>query len=156
MALLRREGPSGDPMLVHHVSRHLIDLVALVIGPTAETRERAMGGAVRSARLAAIRADVLANLNEIRLSAKRIAIRHGVSDRYVHLLFEESGQTFGQFVEEQRLKRALALLTDPAQAGKRIGAIAIEVGFPEHSTFNRAFRRYFGDTPGNTRQKLVS
>src|SRR5262249_28916177 len=111
--LVRRQKPIVDPVLAHHVSRHLIDLLALAIGPTSETRERASTGALRTARLATIRADVLANLSEARLSAKTVAKRHGVSDRYVHMLFEETGQTFSRFVEEERLQRALGLLTDP-------------------------------------------
>src|SRR5262249_16489470 len=72
-ALVRRQKPIVDPVLAHHVSRHLIDLLALAIGPTSETRERASTGALRTARLATMRADVLANLSEARLSAKTVA-----------------------------------------------------------------------------------
>ena len=149
--LLREEGPGEDPVLAHRASQHVIDLCALALGPTEEVRARAMGGALRTARLATIRADILANLSQVRLSPRMIASRHSVSDRYVHLLFEETGQTFSQFVEERRLQRAFALLTDPARLGMRIGDIATEVGFAEQSTFNRAFRRRFGDSPGNVR-----
>jgi AraC-like DNA-binding protein len=150
--LLRQQGPTSDPALAYRVANHLVDLVALALGPTEETRMRASRGATRVARLAAIRADILANLSQARLSAKVIASRHGVSDRYVHLLFEETGQTFNQFVEEERLKHAFKLLNDPAVAGGRIGDIAVQVGFAEHSTFNRAFRRRFGDTPTGVRR----
>jgi AraC-like DNA-binding protein len=34
----------------------------------------------------------------------------------------------------------------------RIGDIVSYVDFSEHSTFNRAFRRRCGDTPGNVRR----
>lgn len=146
-ALLRRQEPIEDPVLAHYVSRQLIDLLALAIGPTPETRERANGGALRAAWLATIRADVLANLSEARLSAKTVARRHGLSDRYVHRLFEETDLTFSRFVQEERLQRALALLTDPARAGVRIGEIAAQAGFSEPSSFNRAFRRRFGVSP---------
>jgi AraC-like DNA-binding protein len=150
--LLRRQIPTSDPAFAHHVGQHLIDLVALVLDPTKETRARATTGAVRDARLATIRADILANLGQVRLSAKTVAKRHGITDRYVHLLFEGAGQTFNQFVEEQRLKRAFAMLTDPTQAGMRIGEIAFKTGFGELSTFNRGFRRRFGDTPRGVRR----
>jgi AraC-like DNA-binding protein len=150
--LLRRQGLTNDPALAYRVANHLIDLVALALGPTEETRMRASNGATRAARLATIRADIIANLSQARLSAKIIANRHGVSDRYVHLLFEETGQTFSQFVEEERLKRAFTLLNDPAVADGRIGDLALHVGFAEHSTFNRAFRRRFGDTPTGVRR----
>jgi AraC-like DNA-binding protein len=140
------------PLIVNHV----YDLVAASIGATRDAMEVAMGRGMRTARLAAIRADVLANLSQQRLSAKTVASRHGLSDRYVHLLFEETGHTFSQFVEEERLKRAYTLLTDPTQVGMRIGDIASYLGFGEHSTFNRAFRRRFGDTPGNVRRRRRS
>jgi transcriptional regulator GlxA family with amidase domain len=151
--LLRQQGPTRDAALAEEVADHLTDLVALALRPTGDAPLPASNGGVRAARLAAIRADVLANLGQIGLSARTIARRHGVTDRYVHMLFEETGQTFGRFVEEERLKRALALLTDPERARQRIGDIACAVGFAEHSSFDRAFRRRFGDTPGGMRRR---
>jgi AraC-like DNA-binding protein len=149
--LLRRAGPADNATISDRIARHLVDLVALALDPTEAAHERTGPMALREARLATIRADVLANLSQPQLSARTIAQRHGVSDRYVHLLFEETGQTFGQFVLEHRLKRAVALLTDPIHAQMRISDIALTVGFIEHSTFNRAFRRRFGDTPRGIR-----
>jgi transcriptional regulator GlxA family with amidase domain len=111
--------------------------------PDAMEAARARG--ICAARLATIRADVLANLAGARLAAKTVGRRHGVSDRYVHMLFAETGQSFGRFVEEERLKRAFALLTHPTRAVRKIGEIASTVGFPEPSMFSRAFRRRFGD-----------
>jgi AraC-like DNA-binding protein len=150
--LLRRAGPFANATVCHRIAHHLIDLVALVMDPSEETRERTGTAALRGARLATIKADVLANLSQPNLSAKTIAQRHGVSDRYVHLLFEETGQTFGRFVSDERLKRAFEMLTDPATSDMRIGDIACKVGFIEHSTFNRVFRRRFGDTPRAVRR----
>ena len=152
MLILRRQGPTEDPVLAHRVGQHLIDLTALALDPTNATRERVGAGAQREARLATIRADVLANLSHARLSAKTIAQRHGISDRYVHILFEEVGQSFSRFVEDERLTRAFAMLTDPVHAKMRISDIASKVGIVEPSTFNRAFRRRFGDTPRGVRQ----
>jgi AraC-like DNA-binding protein len=153
--LLRRQGPATEAALAHQIGNHLIDLVALALGPTEETQMRATAGATRAARLATIRADALANLSESSLSAKTITRRHGITDRYVHVLFEETGQSFNRFVEEARLRRAFVLLTEPGRAERRIGEIATEVGFAELSTFDRAFRRRFGDTPtGVRRQRL--
>jgi AraC-like DNA-binding protein len=90
------------------------------------------------------------------LSAKTVARRHGVSDRYMHCLFEETGQTFSGFVLEERLKRAFQLLISPAWAGMRIGDIASDTGFGDISTFNRAFPRHFGDTPHAIRRKTYA
>jgi AraC-like DNA-binding protein len=148
--------PADDCALGECVGRHLIDLVALALSPGRDTAERTGSGATRAARLASIRADILANLSQMRLSAKTIARRHGVTDRYVHLLFEETGETFGRFVERERMKRALTLLTNSDKAAMRISDIAVAVGYAEHSTFNRAFRRCFGDTPRGVRRSRGS
>src|SRR5262249_48602015 len=51
-----------DPALGQVVNAHIIDLIALALRPTEETSERVRGGAVAAARLAAIRADILASL----------------------------------------------------------------------------------------------
>ena len=136
-----------DRPLGHLVNTHLTDLIALALRPTAETRERARMGAVQAARLAAIRQDVAANLQQLSLSAKSMARRHGVSERYVHLLFEHSGTSFARFIVHERLRRALTMLLDPACDMMRISDIAFAVGFSDLTAFNRAFRRRYGDTP---------
>ncbi|WJR77845.1 AraC family transcriptional regulator [Bradyrhizobium sp. NP1] len=151
--LLRKERPPSDPLLAHRVTTHLIDLVALALGANEETHARASTGATRAARLATIRAYVLANLSDPNLSARTVARRHGVTDRYIHVLFEQTGQTFSRFVEQERLNLAYALLNDPERGTQRISDIAASAGFHELSTFDRAFRRRFGDTPSGVRRR---
>lgn len=154
---LRKDGPTDDPVLAHRLANHLIELVALALGPQrAHSRPPEPAAAIRKTRFAAIQADVLANLSRVGLSAKMIAQRHGITDRYVHLLFEETGQTFSRFVQEERLKRAFTLLTDPDRAQLQISEVAFESGFTDISTFNRAFRRRFGGRPRDVRAALKS
>jgi AraC-like DNA-binding protein len=104
---------------------------------------------VRQARLAAIPADVLANIGQCGCQRRRSP---SATESRIHLLFEDAVQYFGQFLEEHRLKRAFAMLTDPMQAGMRISDIAIEAGFSELSALNRGFRRRFGDRPCGVRR----
>ena len=136
-----------DPASGHLVHSHIVDLVALALRPAAETVDRARGGAVAAARFAAIRDDILANFAQVRLSAKTVAARHGVSARYVYLLFEQNGLSFNRLVVETRLKRAMTMLLDPTCGHMRMSEIALAAGFGDQTTFNRAFRRYYGDTP---------
>jgi AraC-like DNA-binding protein len=152
MGLIMREGVPQDPALAHLLNAHLIDLLALCLRPHGDARERARAAAVPAARLAALRAGVVASLSQVRLSARTIARRHGLSERYVHLLFEQTGMSFSRFVNEERLKRAMAMLLDPACAEMKVGEIAFAVGFGELTTFNRAFRRRYGDTPSAVRR----
>jgi AraC-like DNA-binding protein len=151
IAALEREAGLTAP-LRPIVGHHIHDLVAATIGAVPDAMETARGRGIRAARLATFRADVLAHLSEARLSAKTVGRRHGVSDRYVQMLFAETGETFSCFVEKARLQRAFALLTDPTSSIRQIGRIAAAVGFAEHSTFSRAFRRRFGDTPSGVRR----
>jgi AraC-like DNA-binding protein len=149
--LLGEQGIADDLAFANVVGRQLVDLAIFALKPTPEIAAQT-SSSLRQARLATIRADVLANLSQVRLSAKTAARRHGFTDRYIHLLFEETGETFSQFVMEERLKRAFDLLTDPKHSSRRISDIASETGFGDLSTFNRAFRRRFGDTPRAVRQ----
>lgn len=149
--ILRHRSP--DTALGHLVNAHIVDLVALALQPTDETRERARQASVPAARFAAIQADVLAHLAKVRLSAKTIAARQGVSERYVYLLFEQNGLSLSRFVTEERLKLALRMLRNPAHAGMRISDIAFAVGFGDLTTFYRAFRRRYGDTPRAVRER---
>jgi AraC-like DNA-binding protein len=122
------------------------DLLVSALGVTPDAMVTAQGGGIRAARRGSPLSRRCAGQPlRPRLSAKTISRRNGVSDRYVHLLFAETGQSFGRFVEEERLKRAFALLTHPTRAVRKIGEIASTVGFPEPSMFSRAFRRRFGD-----------
>lgn len=139
----------ADPALARLVATHVYDLMALAIGAYGEGREIAHGRGVRAARLATIQADLTRDAS---LSIDEIARRQGVTTRYVQILFEEQGLTFGEFVTERRLDLARAMLRSPRYAGWSIAGIAFEAGFKDLSHFNRRFRRRFGVTPSEFRR----
>jgi AraC-like DNA-binding protein len=133
------------------VISHVYDLIALTLGAHRDASEIAAGRGVRAARLRAIRQDIVANIGDVGLSLASIALRHGVTPRYVGMLFDDAGTTFTAFVHEQRLAHARRLLTSPRHATQAIGAIAAACGFADVSYFNRSFRRAFGATPSDIR-----
>ena len=143
------------PELARSVVTHINDLIAIAIGGQYD-RSATGRNSVRAARLNAMKADIAAGLSQPRLSAKTIARAHGISDRYVHALFETTGQSFSRFVEQERMKRAFELLTDPARSGTPIAALAEAVGYVDHPSFSRAFRRAFGATPSEVRNSRPS
>jgi AraC-like DNA-binding protein len=151
IALLRRDGPTADPVLAGRVATHLTDLVALALAPTGDAAEHARERTVGAARLRAIKADIVANLADPGLQLGAIAMRHRVTPRYVRMLFEAEGQSFGAFVLEQRLARACDLLKDARFSDRGISAIAFDAGFGDLSYFNRAFRRRYGASPSDVR-----
>ena len=151
--LLRRQGPTADPLMAGQVANHLTDLVALALGATGDAAEIAHGRGLRAARLSAIKADIVANLANPDLSIAAVAARHGVTPRYVGMLFESEGSSFTDFVLEQRLYRAHRTIADPRHADRMISAIAFAAGFGDLSYFNRTFRRRFGMTPSDLRAR---
>ncbi|WP_346206974.1 helix-turn-helix domain-containing protein [Caldifermentibacillus hisashii] len=67
-----------------------------------------------------------------------------------NLLKEETGKTFLELVQMQRMVRASVLLKNTK---KNIDEIAIEVGYDSTSFFHRKFKQYFGCTPSQFRKK---
>jgi AraC-like DNA-binding protein len=139
----------ANPVLGGLVATHVYDLMALAIGATGEGREIARGRGVRAARLEAIQADLT---RDAALSIDEVALRQGVTPRYVQMLFEEQGTTFGEFATERKLETARSMLGSPRYAGWSIASIAFEAGFRDLSHFNRRFRRRFGLTPSELRR----
>jgi AraC-like DNA-binding protein len=66
---------------------------------------------------------------------------------------EPSGASFTARVNELRLQRALALLTEAHDGRRRISDIAMEAGFSDVTYFNRLFRARFGDCPRGVRAR---
>jgi AraC-like DNA-binding protein len=148
--------PNATPDVANTLATHVLDLVALAIGATRDGVELAKGRGLRAARLYAIKVDIRNNLHHADLSVAIIAARHGVTPRYVQMLFAAEDVTFSEYVLGQRLARVRRMLEEPRFAGRTISAIAYEVGFGDLSHFNRAFRRHFGMTPSDVRAALRS
>ncbi len=144
------------PTVAHGAATHIQDLVALSIGATRDAAAIAKGRGLRAARLKAIKADILGNLGHHGLTVSATALRHGITPRYVQMLFETEGRTFSSFVLDQRLSSAHRLLKDPRRADWTVSAIAFEVGFGDLSYFHRTFRRLYGAPPPTFGEALAS
>lgn len=132
------------------IASHFYDLSALAIGAAGDA-EFAASGSVRAVRFAAIKADIIANLQDCDLHAATVATRNRVTVRYLHKLFENDGVTYSEFVLRQRLGLAFAILRNPLHARRTISSIAFELGFNDLSYFNRTFRRHYNATPSEVR-----
>lgn len=87
--------------------------------------------------------------DEIDLAA--LAERFGYSPFHFHRVFtREVGETPKAHVARLRLEKALLLV---AVTGATILDIALTVGFHNHETFTRAFKRQFGTTPRELRAR---
>jgi AraC-like DNA-binding protein len=143
-------GASESASLGRLAATHIQDLTALALGASREAEQTAIGRGVRAARLAAIKAHILSQLDSD-LALQEVAARHGVSARYIRMLFEAEGTSFSEFVRDERLKHARSMLLSPRFSHLRISEIAYHVGFNDLSYFNRSFRQRFGLTPSELR-----
>ena len=144
-------GGELDPLARAAISRHILDLAALVLGARGESAETARERGLAAARLESIKTYVLERLADPGLSVADVAAKHGLGVRYVQRLFELSGTTFTQFVLEQRLQAARRGLIRKDRRARTVSQVAFECGFSDISNFNRAFRRRFGATPSDVR-----
>lgn len=128
----------------------LLDLVALSLSrrSRAQTAEAAN---FADATALALRRAVHERLSEQGLTVATVAAAVGISERYVHKLFERSGSTFSDYVMDRRLDGAARDLNDPTMANRTIGAIAFDWGFSDLSHFARRFKQRFGCRPRDWR-----
>src|SRR5258706_12719375 len=79
-----------------------------------------------------------------------VAIRTGVSLRYLQKLFTERGSTCSEFIYSFRLDYAAHLLQRQSALGasQALREIAYASGFRDYSHFARRFRQRFGHAPG--------
>jgi len=148
-----REGVIDNPELGHAAALHICDLIALALGTDRDAAAFAAERGGRAARLAAVKHWALARLSEPGLGVRCAASAHGVTPRYIQLLFESQGMTFSAFVLRERLELARRQLGNPLLAQRPISAIAYDSGFGDLSYFNRVFRRTFGETPSDARHR---
>jgi len=144
--LLAPNNIAADGELSLHVDRMLMDLVALTLGTDAETTRLARMRSLRAARAQSIVAEIRKGFSDPAFSPAKVALRLGLSPRYVHDLLHETGVPFTDRVMELRLEQARAMLQGDGR-DRRITDIAYACGFNDLSYFNRCFRRRLGPRP---------
>jgi len=84
------------------------------------------------------------------LSIDLLASQFYMSKYHMMRLFkEETGYSIGQYLNHKRLLRAKEYI----QAGMGITQACYACGFKEHSTFSRAYKKLFGESPRQMRRK---
>lgn len=143
-----------DPAAQHALTQSLVQLIATALGATDIAREQGRA-AVRKGLRDAVVAHIENHLADPRLSTGHVAAKFQVSTRYLQKLFEESGQTLGQIVQEKRLERCAQDLRRPDSRGRSISAIADQWGFGDASHFCRLFRKRHGVSASDYRRSYA-
>ena len=86
------------------------------------------------------------NLGDGGLTPSKVAAVHGVSLRYLHLVFAEQGTSVGRWVRQRRLSCCHRELSQAGRGGT-ITEVAFRWGFNDMAHFSRAFKAQYGASP---------
>lgn len=94
---------------------------------------------------------VRARFHDPQLSPILIARHLSVSPRLVAQIFSRAGTSPAAYIRDVRLHEAARLLQSRSYRDAPIFNIGLRVGFPEATTFTRAFKRFHGVVPSEFR-----
>jgi AraC-like DNA-binding protein len=154
-ARMLRDHPPVSAKAGDAVSGHVYDLVALALDNFVRGGADCDETSKAAARLRLVQRDILDNLSDPGLHIEDVARRHGITPRYIQLLFKNEGTTFTDFVRDSRLDRAYRRLKEHRTNPVTVSGVAYEYGFSDISTFSRAFRQRFKTTPSEARQEAL-
>ncbi len=150
---LHESGAALPALAAARLFSTLLDLAALALGEAGGGSPRVDSFAARGeAAYLRIRRHVDERLDDPALDVAGTARALGISERWVHRLFEKAGTSFGAHLLEKRMILAAKRLRDPRWARLPIGTIAYDCGFADLSHFGRAFKARFAATPGEWRR----
>ncbi|RZL74170.1 MAG: AraC family transcriptional regulator [Rhodococcus sp. (in: high G+C Gram-positive bacteria)] len=95
------------------------------------------------------------NLGDPDLTLDTVARANAVSVRYLHMLFQGTGETAREFLRRRRLERAQHLLLGSGPE-LPVAEVAARSGFDSPSSFSRAYRTRFGVAPREARRRLAA
>jgi AraC-like DNA-binding protein len=127
-------------------------MIAACFHSTAETVARARTQ-IEMATLERIRRHIADNLGSPRLGPETLCGLFRISRTQLYRLFEPLGGV-AAYIQEQRLARAYIQLTNPLYNHNRIFEIAFRWGFGSEAHFSRLFRRTFGLSPSEARERV--
>jgi AraC-like DNA-binding protein len=146
--LLRRLAGRRQGFDAEEAARISTAVLDLLVGALAGGSDRPVPPASRQVALVQrIYASIEESLSDPALSPAIIAVRHHISTRYLHKLFEAEGVTVTEWVRRRRLERCRRDLVDPACHHKTVAAIGARWGYVDASRFSRAFRTAYGVSP---------
>jgi AraC-like DNA-binding protein len=93
-----------------------------------------------------------AHLGDSDLTVQKVALAFGVSDRYVRMLFEDSGEPLSAHIQRRRLEESARQLRDPLWHSRTVSEIAFNWGFNSLGSYDRAFKARFDVTPREYRR----
>lgn len=103
--------------------------------------------------LAKTRSLIAKHLSEGELTLEQLAAQLDMSARTLQRKLKDAGLGYTQLVDSVRQELAERYLADPKLD---LNDLAFLLGFSEQSAFQRAFKRWMGESPGAYRRRLVA
>lgn len=147
---LYRHLPYLSAAEAERVSEATMSMIAACLAPSPDNAARAQGP-VDTALLERAKRYIGRSFSSPDLTVERICLALRVSRSHLYRAFEPLGGVAG-YIQACRLSNARAALLDPADA-RHISALAYDHGFASAAHFSRAFRRHFGLTPSDARER---
>ncbi len=89
------------------------------------------------------------------LNMQKFANMLNINKSYLsQVINKEFGCGFPEFINEKRINHATLLMSDPDYMNTKLLAIALDSGFNNKTSFNRAFTRQMGQSPSEFRKEL--
>ncbi|MEW2289426.1 helix-turn-helix domain-containing protein [Streptomyces sp. NPDC047841] len=145
--------PKLPPGTSEVLVRHVVGLLSVL----AEERLPEETGLPQGAQdlLSRIKAYIDQRLGDPDLTLLSVARTHHISTRYLHKLFEYEDTTASRWIQRRRLERCRRELARRGAAAMTISAVARPFGFSSAAHFSRAFRRMYGMSPAEWREKAL-
>lgn len=98
--------------------------------------------------------DWIDNNLDSRLDIETVSKRAGYSKWHLQRIFKEhTGYPIAEYIRAQKLQKSMERLT---HSDEPILNVAIALGFDSRQSFNRSFKRQYGQAPGAWRRSIVS
>ena len=96
--------------------------------------------------------DWIDNNIESRLDINTVSRRAGYSKWHLQRIFKEhTGYRLAEYIRAQKLQKSVERL---ARSDEPILNVAIALGFDSQQSFNRSFKRHYGQAPGAWRRRI--
>lgn len=150
---LMDHAPQYEEHDAHRLAGVTLDLLSAMLAQAARTGPLLPPETQQAALRTRVNAFIQQHLGDPGLTPASIAAAHQISVRYLHRLYQDQETTIADGIRRSRLQRIHRDLADPRLHARSISSIAARWGFPEPTSFSRAFKTLYGITPRDHRHQ---
>ncbi|MBR9885100.1 MAG: helix-turn-helix domain-containing protein [Oceanospirillales bacterium] len=152
---LAEQRPQFDKAMSERVANNLADLISALLGEHLSGSDSPLSD-TKIATLMRVRSFIESNLHDPDLCPNKVAEAMRMSTRYINQLLQSEGTSLSRYIWQRRLDRVSRLLKNPVNQGNNISSYAFACGFNDMTHFSKAFKKQFGMSPSEYRQRYLS